>query len=378
MQQAALNKEKSLVIDNLEREFAAASSERRASMMRSVTDLFLTAPAKLTDDQIALFDDVLNKLINRLEEHTLAEVSERLAQNLHAPPEVMRRLASDDSIAVAGPALAQSARLTDKNLIDIAERKSQSHLGKIAERRQLSEKVTDVLVDRGNDEVVRKVAANAGASFSSVGMSTLVMRADGDDSFIEIISQRTDIPSLIYTQLLSYATDQTRKRLMAARRDSEAINLILAKVSGCASRLATMAKDWAAAHNFVQSFGQDTELTRTRLLEFADGGRVTELVAALSVLSGIETHFIGRLICDQSGFGVMILCKTINVDWATAHAVLSAGPGAEAHAGQLEELCRNFEQLSLGTARRLLGFWYGRMRVRGIFDGTLAGSSRAR
>ena len=76
---------------------------------------------------------------------------------------VIRRLASDDDITVAGPVLAKSPRLTDQNLIEIAERKGQSHMSKIAERTQLSLVVTDVLVDRGDREVVTKVAGNTGA-----------------------------------------------------------------------------------------------------------------------------------------------------------------------------------------------------------------------
>ncbi len=363
---------KHLVIEDLERVVASGSSQTRMDIMRRVTDLFLSAPTKLTEEQVSLFDDVIARLIGRLELRALAELSERLSPSAYAPPQIMRRLAANDLIAVAGPVLARSNCLTDEALAEIAASKSQSHLSKIAERRELNPTVTDVLVDRGDHDVVKKVAANSGARFSNTGMSALAMRADGDDELIETISRRTDIPSLIFSQLLSYATDQTRKRLLAARPDFEAVNLVLAQVSASAGRLAAMAKDWAAAQSFVHAFGQDTELTRMRVLEFADSGRVTELVAALSVLSGIQTDLIGRLVCDQNGFGGMILCKATNLDWSVTHAVLSAGPSAKGHAAQMEELCKDFERLSLSTARRLLGFWHGRMKTRGIFETSLA------
>ena len=361
------------IIEDLERAVASGSSEKRVDIMRRVTDLFLSAPTKLTKEQVSLFDDVITRLIERLELHALVELSERLSPNTNAPVQVIRRLALHDSIDIAGPVLARSDCLTDEHLVEIAESKGQHHLGKIAERRQLSPKVTDVLVDRGDHNVVKKVAANSGARFSNVGMSTLAMRAEGDDELIETISCRTDIPSLIYCQLLSYATDRTRERLLAKRpADSNIVNQVLGHVSANASRLAALAKDWAAAQRFVQSFGQDTELTRTRLLEFADGEKITELVAALSVLSGIQTDLLGRLVCDQNGFGAMVLCKAISLDWSITHAVLSAGPSAKYHAGQLEELCKDFERLSLSTARRLLGFWHGRMKMRGVFEASLA------
>ena len=370
MEQSVQNKR--LVIEDLERVVASGSSQTRMDIMRHVTDLFLSAPTKLPAEQVSLFDDVITHLIGRLESRALAELSERLAPSANAPPHIMHRLATNESIDVAGPVLARSNCLTDEALVEIAGNKSQSHLSKIAERHDLSPTVTDVLVDRGDHDVVKKVAANSGARFSNTGMSALAMRADGDDELIETISRRTDIPSLIFSQLLNYATDQTRKRLLAARPDSDAVNLVLAQVSASAGRLAAMAKDWAAAQSFVHSFGQDTELTRMRVLEFADGGRITELVAALSVLSAIETGLIGRLVCDQNGFGGMILCKALNLDWSVAHAVLSVGPSAKEHAGQMENLCKDFERLSLPTARRLLGFWHGRMKSRGIFEASLA------
>ncbi len=367
------------LIGDLERVLTSGQADKCVAIMRSVTDLFLTAPTQLTDDQVSLFDDVITKLIERLESKSLAELSERLADQPNAPPQVVHRLASDNSIGVAGPVLARSDRLSDEHLAKIAETKSQEHLGKIAGRRQLSPAVTDVLVDRGDRNVIHTVAANSGASFSKLGMSALAMRADGDDELIETISRRTDVPSLVFAQLLSYATDQTRARLLAARPASSTIvEHVLTQVSAHAGRLATIAKDWATTQSLVDSFGQDTELTRMKVLEFADGARVTELVAALSVLSGIPTDLVGRLVCDQSGFGLMILCKSISLDWSIAHAVLGTGPNAEERAKQIEGLHDDFERLSVFTARRLLGFWQGRVKTRAAFDRVRGEGSKKR
>jgi uncharacterized protein (DUF2336 family) len=126
------------VFEELERVVGNGSSEKRINIMRRVTDLFLTAPTSLTDEQVSLFDDVINRLIGRLESQSLAELSMRLGQSSHAPPAVLRRLASDESIDVAGPVLAKSSCLTDEALVEIAQSKSQLHLSKIAERASLA------------------------------------------------------------------------------------------------------------------------------------------------------------------------------------------------------------------------------------------------
>jgi len=50
-------------------------------------------------------------------------VSSQLAPVAKSPPSVVRRLAKNDEIAIAGPVLAESARLSTEDLVEIAENK---------------------------------------------------------------------------------------------------------------------------------------------------------------------------------------------------------------------------------------------------------------
>ena len=80
---------------------------------------------------------------------------------------------------VAAPVLSRSERLDDEALIETARSKSQAHLMAISTRRVLSGAVTDVLVLRGNDEVIQSTVNNPGAEFSERGFTRLVNRAEG-------------------------------------------------------------------------------------------------------------------------------------------------------------------------------------------------------
>ena len=86
----------------------------------------------------------------------------------NAPVGVIRILALDDDIEVARPVLKNSSRLDDSDLIAAAGSKGQLHLAAIAQRRTLSEAVTDVLVERGNKYVAHSVRTR-GARFSDAG-----------------------------------------------------------------------------------------------------------------------------------------------------------------------------------------------------------------
>jgi hypothetical protein len=94
------------------------------------------------------------------------------------------------------------------------------------------------------------------------------------------------------------------------------------------------------------------------VLQFADGNRIAELVAALSILSGMPIALISRLIRDTEPFGAMAVCRSIGLEWSVAHAVLSTLPGMdedrEEKIGDLEE---QYARLSVASAERLLGYW---------------------
>ena len=348
------------IIDELELALNSNSIEQHNSILKKVTALFLGSTDRITEEISSVFDDVILRLVDHVERRARAELSWDLAPVAYAPLNVVRRLASDDDIAIAGPVLARSPRLTDQNLVEVARTKGQSHLSKVAERAQLSQAVTDVLIDRGNQQVVTKVASNAGARFSRTGMSMLVMRASGDDELTYAMSRRSDVSRRLFKRLLSYATEQARQRMLAtsAPADREAINRVLAQLADQAGSQTISQKEYAAAQRLVHTFSQDTEQTRSKVLQFADGYRIAELVAAMSILSGVPIALVSRLICDTEPFGAMVMCKAIGLAWMVAHAVLNNLPGiSEDREEKLGEMEEHYAHMSAELAERLLGYW---------------------
>src|SRR5262249_3454131 len=178
------------LIEELECALAAGSNAQRIAMLSRVTDLFVEGASRYSVGQINLFDEVIAKLIAVIEAKARAKLSSRLAPMRHAPPGVIRLLAFDDDIAGARPALIASEPLDDADLLANASSKSQQHLAAIARRKSLSEPVTEVLVARGDRQVVQTVARNTGARFSDAGFRMLVRRSIGDDALAMQIGAR--------------------------------------------------------------------------------------------------------------------------------------------------------------------------------------------
>ena len=204
------------LLDELQVTLAHGTVARRVETLRRVTDLFINGAVDYSDEQIALFDDVFQCLIQRIEISAKTLLANRLAPVDTAPPHTMRALAFDDVIEVAGPVLSQSNRLDDATLIEAAHSKSQAHLMAISTRKVLSRAVTDVLVMRGDDEVVRSTVDNPGAEFSEQGFTQLVGRAEGDDDLATCVGLRPNLPRYLYLKLLAKASETVRRRLEAA------------------------------------------------------------------------------------------------------------------------------------------------------------------
>ena len=183
------------LISELDAALGQIPDSRHLVILRRVTDLFLVGAGTYTDEQIAIFDDVISRLIENMDEAALVELSARLANSGQAPANVVARLSGYDDIAVSGPALEKSETLSDHTLVQIAGKKSQKHLAAIAGRLRISELVTDVLVERGNSDVSRKVTANRGARISEIGFVKLINRAKSDRDLATAISNRDDLPA---------------------------------------------------------------------------------------------------------------------------------------------------------------------------------------
>jgi len=136
------------LLEQLEDVFASKDLARRAGILRKVTDLFVLSSGTFSEDQVALFDTVMGKLIENIESAARAQFGSRIARLPDAPPRVARVLASDTAIEVAGPLLTYCERLDQDTLVETARTRSQDHLLAISGRKVLVEAVTDVLVVR--------------------------------------------------------------------------------------------------------------------------------------------------------------------------------------------------------------------------------------
>jgi uncharacterized protein (DUF2336 family) len=355
------------LIPELEAVIQQGTPERRAQMLARVTSLFLDGANRFSEDHVRLFDSVLSRLAAEIEAKARAELSHRLAAVNNAPIQVVRALAKDDDIAVAGPVLAQSSRLADSDLVDIATTRSQAHLLAICNRSGIAEPVTEVLVRRGDNEVILGVAGNRGARLSEASFSKLVTRAAHDGDLAEAVGSRPDIPPRMLRELMLKATALVQQRLFAsAPTEAQAeIRRVLAEVTNEVHNRAAP-RDYTAAQRATQALRQQGKLNEAQLVAFAKAGQYEETVTALALLCSVPIEVVDRLMGSDRPDPVLILGKSAGWGWATVRAIIMARAGGKSASSHgLDNAFANFERLSPATAQRVMRFWQARPTTAG-------------
>ena len=354
-----MNVQESL-IDQLEGVLASRDLSKRGEVLRRVTDLFVHGSGKFSDEQIDLFDEVMSTLIENIEIAARAAFGSRLARISDAPGKVIRKLAFDDAIEVAAPVLTHSTRLDEATLVENASTRSQGHLLAISGRRVLTEAVTDILVDRGNHQVVARTAGNRGAKFSTSGMSTLVKKAQNSGDLAVCVWSRPDIPRADLLKLFAQASEAVRNKLEAA--DPRRAALIRTAVADASDEIQATARagshEHAQALTHVRSLHGLGQLEEARLLAFVREGSFDKAAVALSLMCDLPIGLIERALVQSEPEQILVLAKAIDLSWETTKAILTLHAGRSGvEKERLDQCFASYFRLQPKTARTALQFY---------------------
>jgi uncharacterized protein (DUF2336 family) len=348
------------LFDDLELALEGGSESQRVEMLSRVTDLFFAGASRYTAEQVALFDEVIGKLAAAIEPMARAKLAARLAAAPNAPVGVVRKLAFDDNIAVAGPVLRESECLNDSDLVANANCMSQQHLVAISERRNLSEAVTDVLVARGDRAVVHSVSKNLSARISYAGFRMLLKRAVGDDKLAMLIGTRADLPRQHFLRLVEQASATVRTSLLSENLgDSSTVSCVVDEISsGLRTDAQSLSAKYATALAAVDTMHRAGRLGEPEVRRFASEGRLAEVAVALTLICGIENDVLERALLAPGSDILIILAKLAGFSWSTAKAILLLKAADRGLSEQdLDHAGASFERLQSSTARDVLGFY---------------------
>lgn len=339
---------------------------RRGEVARAISELFFQDSANLRPELIDLFDNLLINLVPHAELSSRVDLAERFSHLTNAPPHLVNQLARENEIMVAGPVLRRSPVLDEAALVEIARLKGQGHLLAMTERPALSAGITDVLIERGDRDVVRRAAGNAGAVFSPGSYSEMIKRAAQDGVLTLKIGQRTDLSGEHLKELLDGTLDVIRRRLSSVVNPARQVEIKRAMAAIEEAALPPgPRRDFSGAQRTVLTLHREGHLGESALLGFAKAHKYEESIASLSAMSGVRLSVLDRLISGDRYDPILIVGRVLNLGWPTVRALILLWYGSQRTPADADiETARvNFTRLMPTTAERVVNFWRNRQTI---------------
>ncbi|NBB53317.1 DUF2336 domain-containing protein [Rhizobium sp. CRIBSB] len=338
------------------------SSEKRRMLLRDLTDHFFGATTHTASEQ-TLYGTVLAQLAADMETAVRVELSARFADAPNAPLGLIRRLAADEA-AVAAAVLRSSPVLTDADLLSVVRVRGQDHLRAVSERAEVSEAVSDVIVERGDDVTLGTLLRNDGARLSRAASEAAVERARVNPDLHAATVERAALPPDLLNEMYFVVEARLRQQILERNARMDPVLLESALAAGRA-RVATddgaLPADYPECLAYVQELDAAGQLSPQMLARFLRSNGRTSFLIALAQLADIDFHTARKIVERKELDALAVVCRAADLDRALflTYAVVLLNEDGDA-IGKAHGYARMYAELNRDTALRTLRFW--RMR----------------
>ncbi|MEQ1768590.1 MAG: DUF2336 domain-containing protein [Devosia sp.] len=292
------------------------SVERRRQLLSSVADLFYAPGLDAhTVSERQIFASVVGRLLKDVTVAGRAEFSTRVARDDRTPRDVALALAND-KIEVARPILSYSPVLSEGDLVAIASTKALEHRLAIAGRENITEKVTDSLLEHGELEVAESLTDNTTAAISQDAFSRLVEMASNRPSLSRKLSSREDMPLRTANDLLPYLSADDAAKLVALMgvEGAEELTSLLDRAT---PELIAQRGAQARRRINVRALLQDVSAGKRSLDEamghLTEAGQALDLALGLSLACELPEQQVANVIISVRSEPLAVICKALDI-----------------------------------------------------------------
>lgn len=333
------------MLSSLTRMPAEMSSDSRRQLLNAVTDLFLLDEAPNEASQ-AHYGDIAVRSLPHLESDARRDYADRVAATPSLPRDVAVTLASDPDSDVARLVLKLSPVLTDTDLAAIAISQSQRHLMAIAERARLSESVTDILVERGDLEVLHTVSANEGASLSEKGFDRLIERGGNDGQIGLALSSRSDLTPNRAERVMRIVEQLSDEGGLWSKASSKAVDLAR-QARQQRLEIKLLLADLAAGARPLDEI----------VTMLAEEDRAFHLALVFAQVASLSTDQALRVLMQRDASGIAVTCRALGLSTAAFEAILTLRARRMMFAkSATEDDLRGYDALDPAMAERTMRF----------------------
>ncbi|MEY4784758.1 MAG: hypothetical protein RIR41_2693 [Pseudomonadota bacterium] len=335
------------------------SSEKRRELLRQITDVFLAHPTDRSEKEAMLFDEIVGAVASDLETQVRIELSRKVADSTGPLRRTARRLAMDE-IEVARPVLERSRSLTESDILEVIDKKSQDHMLAVTKRPDIGEKVSSALVKKGEDHVVVSLLQNATAKIDRETYERVAERVETSPVLHAPFVRNANVPlDMLNTVYLRVEGDLRREimRKFHGVSPAELEAALEASRTHLSSAYGALPSDYALAQDHVSKLSKAGALKPAVLVQLLREERRTAFMIAFAQMVDVDFELGQRLVDAQDLDALAMLCRGAGFDRGLFVTICIMVANAGGGLSKTEEFGQLYEQVPVAAAQRALRFW---------------------
>ena len=291
------------------------SSSGRRALADTISDLFSEQGRVLTERERSLMHEILRQLVHDTEVAAREIISSRLADLPNAPVDLIEQLANDE-FEVAFPILTRSKVLRDEHLIEVVRNRTLEYKLAVANRRDISESVSDALVESSNESVVRTLLENSSANISQATMGYLVEQSQRVDTFQEPILRREDLDPTLAKKMFLWVSAALRRFILKNYELSqdEVDDLLEQAIQEDEQGGGGSHEDDSKSDILLSQLEEQGAVTPEFLAGALRDGEVRLFLSGFRRLTGLRELLIMRMLNESGGEGLAIVCRALGLE----------------------------------------------------------------
>jgi uncharacterized protein (DUF2336 family) len=292
-----------LSAEDVDRLLHDTTSGTRIDMTNKIGSSYNTA--RLSKQETMVAEQIFRLLMRDTETNVRVALAQHVKDSGHIPTDIVKALARDVE-EVSLPILEFSSVLTDDDLVELAQSTDQvARYLAISRRRVVSEKVSDVLIAKGNDQVTTTLVKNVGAAISEVGYDRIVSTFHNNDAVMQSLTLRSQLPLAIVDKMISvvsasFADTLKQKYKSSAGHIEKEVEKIREKET---LNLIRVAQGETDIDSLIGQLRRSGRLTPSIILSALCQGDFNFFEQALARLSDVPVANARKLIGDRGDLG---------------------------------------------------------------------------
>ncbi len=291
------------------------SAPARRALVEAVTEIPQAVDEKTSQRERKLMFDILRRLVHEAEMVVRRTISLRLSEMEDAPRDLVRLMAND-KIEIAYPILTKSGVLEDSDLAEVIEHRTFEHQLAVAIRSNISETVSDTLVDTGDTNVIKCLLQNSTSQISRATMEYLVEQSEREDTFREPLVRRQDLGRDLAEKMFLWVSQSLRDVIVDDWDfDVRTVERLITDAGQRGWKDTDTAEErQSKAQELAESLDEQGLLSQESMMRILRNGDVALFIAMFSRITRLDDAFVKRIIFDPGGRALAAACISADID----------------------------------------------------------------